>query len=229
MDRVFIVEDDRDIAELIVDYFEMNGFEATWEANGLTALERARQEVFDIIILDIMLPGADGFEICKTLRKEQDVPILFVSARDSDIDVIRGLGLGADDYIKKPFVPGELVARATANLKRYRALKGSGGSQSQRIELGSIAIDLDAMRVFKDGKEIVIAHKEFELLKFFAQNPNKVFSREQLFAKVWDAGLYGDIGTVTVHIKRLREKIEADPNKPVLIETIWGAGYRLNL
>ncbi len=228
MDKILIIEDDADIAQLIQDYFEMQQFQVTVVTDGRAGLARALSEPFDIILLDIMLPGMDGFEICKALRKQTNIPILFVSARDSDIDVVRGLGLGADDYIRKPFIPSELVARATANLKRFRQFTAPVKNASS-ICFGDFEVDCDARRVTKGGLDVTMANKEFELLTFFLQNPNKVFSRESLFARIWDASTFGDITTVTVHIKRLREKIETDPNHPAWLETVWGAGYRFNL
>ncbi len=229
MSRILIVEDEESIAELERDYLELSGFEVELEANGKTGLEKALKEKFDLLILDLMLPGMDGFEICRQVRKEKNMPILMVSAKKDDIDKIRGLGLGADDYITKPFSPSELVARVKAHLARYERLIGSNIQENETIEIRGLKIDKTARRVYVNGEEKNFTTKEFDLLTFLAQNPNRVFRKEELFSKVWDMESVGDIATVTVHIKKIREKIEMDTSKPQYIETIWGVGYRFKM
>lgn len=226
MKKVLIVEDDISIAELERDYLEMSGFAVTIETTGSAGLSKAKSKLFDLIILDLMLPELDGYEICKQLRVESDIPILFVSARKEDIDKIRGLGLGADDYITKPFSPSELVARVKAHISRYERLKGSSTLQNDQIENKGLRIDKTARRVFIHENEVVLTTKEFDLLIYLASNPNRVFTKEELFEKIWGLDSQGEITTVTVHIRKLREKIEKDPSKPQYIETIWGVGYR---
>jgi DNA-binding response OmpR family regulator len=229
MSRVLIIEDEVEIAELEKDYLELSAFDVEIEANGKAGLERALKEDFDIFILDVMLPGMDGFEICKRIRKVKDAPILMVSAKKEDIDKIRGLGLGADDYITKPFSPSELVARVKAHLTRYERLVGNAVQDNEIIEIRGLKIDRTARRVYINGKEKQFTTKEFDLLTFLAQNPNHVFSKEELFNKIWDMESVGDIATVTVHIKKIREKIEYNTAKPQYIETIWGVGYRFKM
>ena len=229
MSRILIVEDEESIAELERDYLELSGFDVEIEASGNVGLERALKEKFDLIILDLMLPGVDGFEICKQVRKEKNTPILMVSAKKDDIDKIRGLGLGADDYITKPFSPSELVARVKAHLARYERLIGSNVQENEIIEIRGLKIDKTARRVYINGEEKNFTTKEFDLLTFLAQNPNRVFRKEELFSKIWDMESIGDIATVTVHIKKIREKIELDTQKPQYIETIWGVGYRFKM
>ena len=186
-------------------------------------------EDFDMYILDLMLPGVDGFEICRQIREEKNTPVLMVSAKKDDIDKIRGLGLGADDYITKPFSPSELVARVKAHLARYERLIGSNSPENDVIEIRGIRIDKTARRVWVNGEEKQFTTKEFDLLTFLAENPNHVFTKEELFREIWDMESIGDIATVTVHIKKIREKIEMNTNKPQYIETIWGVGYRFKL
>lgn len=229
MSKILIVEDEEAIAELEKDYLELNDFEVTIENNGDTGLAAALSEDFNLIILDLMLPGIDGFEICKRIREEKDVPILMVSAKKDDIDKIRGLGLGADDYLTKPFSPSELVARVKAHMSRYERLVGSHSKENDIIEIRGIRIDKTARRVFIDGEEKTFTTKEFDLLTFLAENPNHVFTKEEIFREIWDMDSIGDIATVTVHIKKIREKIEPDTSKPQYIETIWGVGYRFKL
>ncbi len=228
MSRVLIIEDEDAIAELEKDYLELSGFEVETENNGMTGLKRALSEDFDMYILDLMLPGVDGFEICRRIRGEKNTPVLMVSARKDDIDKIRGLGLGADDYITKPFSPSELVARVKAHLARYERLIGSGMQENEIIEIRGLKIDKTARRVWINGEEKQFTTKEFDLLTFLAENPNHVFTKEELFRKIWDMESIGDIATVTVHIKKIREKIEMT-NKAQYIETIWGVGYRFKL
>ena len=229
MSRVLIIEDEVEIADLEKDYLELSGFEVEIETDGTVGLKRALTEDFDMYILDLMLPGIDGFEICKQIREEKNTPILMVSAKKDDIDKIRGLGLGADDYITKPFSPSELVARVKAHLARYERLIGSNTPENDTIEIRGIRIDKTARRVWVNGEEKQFTTKEFDLLTFLAENPNHVFTKEELFRQIWDMESIGDIATVTVHIKKIREKIEMNTNKPQYIETIWGVGYRFKL
>ena len=229
MSKILIIEDEEAIADLEKDYLELSGFEVEIEERGDAGLTKALKEDFDLIILDLMLPGVDGFEICKKIREEKDIPVIMVSAKKDDIDKIRGLGLGADDYMTKPFSPSELVARVKAHLARYERLVGSGIQENEIIEIRGIKIDKTARRVWVNGEEKAFTSKEFDLLTFLAQNPNHVFTKEELFIKIWDMESIGDIATVTVHIKKIREKIEFNTAKPQYIETIWGVGYRFKV
>ncbi|MEK8127542.1 response regulator transcription factor [Paenibacillus filicis] len=229
MSRILIIEDEQSIAELERDYLEINGFEADIEISGDTGLQRALSQDYDLIILDLMLPKVDGFEICRRIRSEKDIPILMVSAKKEDIDKIRGLGLGADDYIIKPFSPGELVARVKAHLARYDRLMGKRESKNDEVRIRGLLIDKTARRVFVNDQEVVFTTKEFDLLTFLASNPNRVFNKEQLFDHLWGMDSIGEIATVTVHIRKIREKVEQDPSNPQYIETIWGAGYRFRI
>lgn len=227
--KILIVEDEVSIAELEKDYLELSGFEVKMKNDGLEGLNEALNSNYDLIILDIMLPSMDGFEICKRVREEKNTPILMVTAKKEDIDKIRGLGLGADDYITKPFSPSELVARVKAHLSRFERLTGSEKVQNNIIEIRGLKIDKTARRVWVDGEEKQFTTKEFDLLTFLAENPNHVFTKEELFQKIWDMDSIGDIATVTVHIKKIREKIEYNTAKPQYIETIWGVGYRFKV
>ena len=229
MSRILIIEDELAIAELEKDYLELSGFDVEVETNGDIGLRRALDEEFNLIILDLMLPDVDGFEICKRIREVKNIPIIMVSAKRDDIDKIRGLGLGADDYMTKPFSPSELVARVKAHLARYERLIGTGIKENEVIEIRGLKIDKTARRVFLDGEEKIFTTKEFDLLTFLAENPNHVFTKEELFREIWDMESVGDIATVTVHIKKIREKIEYDTSKPQYIETIWGVGYRFKV
>jgi DNA-binding response OmpR family regulator len=230
MSRILIVEDEVDIANLEKDYLELSDFEVEIANDGTTGLARALAEDFDLFILDLMLPGVDGFDICKEIRERKNTPILMVSAKKDDIDKIRGLGLGADDYVTKPFSPSELVARVKAHLARYERLIGSSAAaENEIVEIRGIKIDKTARRVWVNGEEKQFTTKEFDLLVFLAENPNHVFTKEELFQRVWDMESIGDIATVTVHIKKIREKIELNTAKPQYIETIWGVGYRFKL
>lgn len=229
MSKILIIEDEEAIADLEKDYLELSGFEVEIEGRGDSGLTRALSEDFDLIILDLMLPGVDGFEICRNIREEKNIPVIMVSAKKDDIDKIRGLGLGADDYMTKPFSPSELVARVKAHLARYERLVGSGIQENEIIEIRGIKIDKTARRVWVNGEEKQFTSKEFDLLTFLAQNPNHVFTKEELFSKIWDMESIGDIATVTVHIKKIREKIEFNTAKPQYIETIWGVGYRFKV
>ena len=229
MSKLLIIEDEEAIAELEKDYLELSGFDVEIETSGNRGLERAMKEDFDLFILDLMLPEMDGFEICKRIRKNKNTPILMVSAKKDDIDKIRGLGLGADDYMTKPFSPSELVARVKAHLARYERLIGSTVVENEIIEIRGLKIDKTARRVYINGEEKQFTTKEFDLLTFLAQNPNHVYTKEELFNKIWDMESVGDIATVTVHIKKIREKIEFNTAKPQYIETIWGVGYRFKV
>lgn len=225
MKRILIIEDDTSIAELERDYLMIHHYDVHIESNGDRGLKQALQGEFDLIVLDLMLPTVDGFEICRSIRSKLDIPILIVSAKKEDIDKIRGLGLGADDYIVKPFSPSELVARVNAHITRYERLSG-GGRKKEEIRIRGLHIDRASRSVFVNNKEVAFTTKEFDLLTYLASNPNRVFSKEQLFEQLWGMDSYGDINTVTVHIRKIREKIEMDPSHPQYIDTIWGAGYR---
>ncbi|MHC1681821.1 MAG: response regulator transcription factor [Clostridiaceae bacterium] len=230
MSKVLIIEDDLSIAELERDYLEINNFTVDIETSGDLGLSKALNEDYDLVILDLMLPNIDGFEICKKIRGKKDIPILMVSAKKEDIDKIRGLGLGADDYMTKPFSPSELVARVKAHISRYeRLVNNNKSTPKDLIEISGIAINKISRKVYVNDKEVEFTSKEFELLLLFITNPNRVFSKEELFERIWGLDSTGDIATVTVHIRKLREKIEFDPSNPKHIETIWGVGYRLNL
>ena len=229
MSKVLIIEDEVAIADLEKDYLELSGFDVEIENDGNQGLVRALGEEFDMFILDLMLPGVDGFEICKKIRENKNTPILMVSAKKDDIDKIRGLGLGADDYITKPFSPSELVARVKAHLSRYERLINSSVQENDVIEIRGLKIDKTARRVWVNEEEKQFTTKEFDLLTFLAQNPNRVFSKEELFSQIWDLESVGDIATVTVHIKKILEKIEFSTTKPQYIETIWGVGYRFKV
>ena len=229
MSKILIVEDEIAIAELEKDYLELSGFEVEVANDGKIGLSKALKEDYDLFILDLMLPGVDGFEICREIRNEKDTPIIMVSAKKDDIDKIRGLGLGADDYMTKPFSPSELVARVKAHLARYDRLTGSHTEKNKEIEIRGLKIDTTARRVWINGVEKTFTTKEFDLLTFLASHPNHVYTKDELFREIWDMESIGDIATVTVHIKKIREKVEMDTSKPQYIETIWGVGYRFKL
>lgn len=229
MSRILIIEDEEAIADLEKDYLELSGFEVKICNTGDEGLQTALREEFDLMVLDLMLPGLDGFEVCKKVREEKNIPIIMVSAKKEDIDKIRGLGMGADDYMTKPFSPSELVARVKAHLARYDRLVGSSNKNNDVIEIRGIRIDKTARRVIVDGEEKAFTGKEFDLLTFLAEHPNHVYTKEELFREIWDMDSIGDIATVTVHIKKIREKIEFDSAKPQYIETIWGVGYRFKV
>lgn len=229
MSRILIIEDEVAIADLEKDYLELSDFEVEIEHTGNKGLQKALEKDFDLVILDLMLPEMDGFEVCRKIREEKNIPILMVSAKKDDIDKIRGLGLGADDYMTKPFSPSELVARVKAHMARYDRLVGSNQKVNDVVEIRGIRIDKTARRVYVDGEEKTFTTKEFDLLTFLAENPNHVFTKEELFREIWDMDSIGDIATVTVHIKKIREKIEYDTAKPQYIETIWGVGYRFKV
>ena len=229
MSKILIVEDEAAIADLERDYLELSGFEVEVANDGQTGLDKALNEDYDLVILDLMLPGVDGFEICRKVRAEKNTPIIMVSAKKDDIDKIRGLGLGADDYMTKPFSPSELVARVKAHMARYERLIGSVREENKVIEIRGLKIDTTARRVWVNGEEKTFTTKEFDLLTFLASHPNHVYTKDELFSEIWDMESIGDIATVTVHIKKIREKVEFDTSKPQYIETIWGVGYRFKV
>lgn len=225
MDKILIIEDDAAIAAIEQDYLEVDHFEVEIASDGVTGLNRGLSGEFDLILLDLMLPGIDGFSVCRKLRERLNIPILMVTARREDIDKIRGLGLGADDYIEKPFSPSVLVARVKANLAQYRRVSGEKKTPSE-ITLGGVRVNTGTHRVFVDDREVELKNKEYELLLFLMLNVDMVFDRETLYERVWGLEAMGDNATVAVHINRLREKIEKNPSNPRYIETVWGAGYR---
>ena len=229
MSKILIVEDEEAIADLEKDYLELSGFQVEVATDGETGLKRAMEGEFDLYILDLILPGVDGFDICRQIRNEKNTPIIMVSAKKDDIDKIRGLGLGADDYMTKPFSPSELVARVKAHLARYDRLTGSAMEANKIIEIRGLKIDTTARRVWVNGEEKTFTTKEFDLLTFLASHPNHVYTKEELFREIWDMESIGDIATVTVHIKKIREKVELDTSNPQYIETIWGVGYRFKV
>ena len=227
MKTILIIEDDKGIAELERDYLEANGFSVVMAFTGTEGREKASHEKVDLILLDIMLPGVDGFQLCREIRAARNIPILLVSARQEEVDKIRGLGLGADDYIVKPFSPNELVARVKGHLARYEQLT-SRETRQDVLRFGSLVINSASHQVYLNNKEVILANKEFELLLFLARNPGIVFSKDTLFERVWGSEAMGETATVSVHINRIREKIEQDTSKPRFIETVWGAGYRFH-
>ncbi len=229
MKKILIIEDDMSIAEIERDFLEIEGFETTIATDGNTGLRLACSNEYDLILLDLMLPGIGGYELCKAIREKMDIPILMVTAKTELSDKIRGLGLGADDYIAKPFSPTELIARVKANLAQYERLTSGETQNNLEVEAGPIRINKRMHRVFVHEKEVDFKNKEFELLLFMVSNPDIVFSKEQLYERIWGMDAIGDLKTVAVHINRLREKIETDPQNPVYIQTIWGAGYRFKL
>lgn len=230
--RVLIVEDDEDISMVEEAYLESAGFRTVIVSNGTEVFDLLQKESFDLILLDLMLPGKSGYEVCREIRDKVDIPILMVTARTESVDRIRGLGLGADDYIAKPFDPAELVARVNANIRQYERLLHKIPEQKaeapEEIRVADLRILADGWKVYKGDREIRFPNREFELLKFLAMNPNIVFSKEQLFEKIWGYDYVGDSATVMVHINRIREKIEDDSKNPKILETVWGAGYRFN-
>jgi len=227
MYRILIVEDDLAIATIIEEYLRFDGFSVSIASEGPAGLSKGLSGMFDLILLDVMLPGMDGLTVCRKLRKTLDIPILMVSARQEDIDKIKALGLGADDYIEKPFIPSVLIAKIKAHITRYERLKNTT-KRTARITMGGIVIDTDTHRVFLDNQEIDLKNKEYELLLFFMLHPGSVFSRESLYEEIWGMDALGDNTTVAVHINRLREKIEKDPSNPRHIQTVWGVGYRFS-
>ncbi|WP_139906144.1 response regulator transcription factor [Clostridium thermarum] len=229
MKKILIIEDDISIAELERDYLEINGFEVEIQQRGDKGLQRVLEEDFNLVIIDIMLPGIDGFEICRQIRNNKNTPILMVSAKNEDIDKIRALGLGADDYVTKPFSPSELLARVKAHISRYERLVGGKDVKKGVMEIRGLTIDETSRRVYVNNKEVILTTKEFDLLLFLASNPNRVFTKEEIFERIWGMDSQGDVATVTVHIRKLREKVEENPSEPRFIETIWGVGYRFNI
>jgi DNA-binding response OmpR family regulator len=227
--KILIIEDELSIAELERDYLQINGFECDIEVSGDKGLEKALREDYDLIILDLMLPKIDGFEVCRMIRGKKDIPILMVSAKKEDIDKIRGLGLGADDYITKPFSPSELVARVKAHISRYERLSKNFENKKDEVQIRGLSMNKSSRRVYLNGREVILTTKEFDLLWFLAQNPNRVFSKDEIFDRIWGMESLGEVATVTVHIRKLREKIEVDASAPQYIETIWGAGYRFQV
>jgi len=229
MKKILIIEDQQSIAELERDYLEIDGFQVSIENNGREGLAQALENNYDLILLDLMLPDMDGFDICKKIRKVKNIPILIISAKGEDIDKIRGLGLGADDYISKPFSPSELVARVKAHLSRFEQLTGQHGETGKEIHIKDLIINQTARQVYLRGNKIVLTTKEFDILNFLASNPNIVFNKETIYDRIWGNNSYGDISTIAVHIKKIRDKIEKDPQNPQYIETLWGSGYRFNV
>ncbi|OCT12266.1 DNA-binding response regulator [Paenibacillus pectinilyticus] len=228
MKNILIVEDEELIAELEKDYLEVSGFKVDLAMDGEKGLELGLSGDYDLIILDVMLPLINGLEVCRQIREKHQIPILMVTAKKEDIDVIRGLGLGADDYITKPFKPVELVARVKAHLSRYERLIGTK-EMKEEIRIHGLLIDYGSRRVFIHEQEINLTTKEFDLLYFLAMNPNRVFSKDHLFERIWGMDAVGDSQTVTVHIRKIREKIEIEPSNAQYIETVWGAGYRFRI
>ena len=231
--KILIIEDDEDISMIEEAYFTAAGFETRIITDGSGVNKTLEEESFDLILLDLMLPGKSGYAICREIRDRLDIPILMVTARSESVDKIRGLGMGADDYIPKPFDPAELVARVTANIRQYDRMKEKfenavPSEEPEEICIGDLRILVNSWKVYKGDQEIRFPNKEFELLKFLALNPNIVFSKEKLFETIWGFDYAGDSATVMVHINRIRDKIEDDSRNPKILETVWGAGYRLN-
>ena len=232
MNKILIIEDEEAIAELERDYLTVSDFDVTIKTTGNEGLAEALTNDYNLIILDLMLPGLDGFEVCKTIREKKNIPILMVSAKKEDIDKVKGLGLGADDYMTKPFSPSELVARVKAHVSRYQRLVGSNTSAyggNEIVEIRGLKIDKTARRVYVDGEEKIFTTKEFDLLTFLAEHPNRVYTKDELFREIWGMESMGDVATVTVHIKKIREKIEYNTANPQYVETIWGVGYRFKV
>jgi len=231
MQKILIIEDDASIAKIQSDFLKINGFDVTIKADGLQGLNEALTGQYDLILLDLMLPGMDGFEICRRVRETIIVPILMVTAKIEDVDKIRGFGIGADDYISKPFSLPELVARVKANLAQFERIKSisSPNNEGKEICFGKLCLNQQSRRVTVDGAEVELKTKEFDLLCFLMTNPDIVFSKDRLYERIWGMDALGDLKTVTVHINRLRDKIEKDPQNPVYIQTVWGAGYRFKM
>ncbi len=230
MQKILIIEDDRSIAELEKDYLEMSGFAVACAYDGTEGERLLQTEDFDLVLLDLMLPGKDGFTILRGIAEDKTIPVLIVSAKDEELYKIKGLNLGADDYITKPFGMGELVARVKSHLKVYEKLSGMAGRQkNQRINVRGLSIDKQDRRVFVNEQEVTLKQKEFDLLLFLAENPNRVYDKETLFERVWGYDALSDASTVTVHIARIRDKIESESDGNQYIETVWGAGYRFRV
>lgn len=226
MKKILIVEDDKMIAELERDYLEANNFLVEIENDGAKGLEQALNNDYDALLLDIMLPQVNGFEIARQIRINSLVPIIMVTAKKEEIDMVRGFGLGIDDYVTKPFSPSELVARVKAHLNMHEKLGNDKKSNLDKLVFNELIIYPQTYQVFKNNKEIILPNKEFELLLFLVQNKNIVFSKEKLFDRIWGLDSLGDTATVAVHINRIREKIEDDSTNPKYIQTVWGAGYK---
>jgi len=233
MKKILIIEDDIDIAELERDFLEIEGFDVTMAHDGIVGAELAKTAQFDLILLDLMLPKMNGYEICRAIRNKVDIPIIMVTAKGEETDKVRGLGLGADDYLAKPFSTAELIARVKANLAQYERLRRNNTDEAKvkndEIHAGQITINFSTHRVYVAGGEVELKHKEYELLKFLISNPDIVFSKEHLYERLWGMDAFGDLKTVAVHINRLREKIEKDPANPTHLQTVWGAGYRFKI
>ncbi|WP_097026892.1 response regulator transcription factor [Clostridium peptidivorans] len=231
MKKILIVEDDLSIAELQKDYLELNNFEVTICTDGVQGLNTLKENTFDLLILDVMIPKIDGLSILRSIQDSKDIPVLLVSAKKEEIDKIKGLSLGADDYITKPFSPGELVARVKSHIQNYERIRSKFSSKVKNdiITIRGLEIIKSSRQTFINGNEINLAQKEFDLLIYLAENPNRVFSREELFERIWGFDALGDTATVTVHIRRIREKIESSPSNPQYVETVWGAGYKLRV
>lgn len=229
--KILIIEDDVSISEIQRDYLNMSGYEVECAYDGEEGLEFIKTGNFDLVVLDIMLPKMDGFEILKQITEIKDIPVIVLSAKDEEIHKIKALNLGADDYMTKPFSMGEFVARVNGHLKIYDRLKNAAPfiPKNKIITIRNLKIDESDRRVFINDKEIVFTQKEFELLLFLAKNPNRVFSKDQLFERIWGYDALSDTTTVTVHMSKIREKIELNPQKPEYIETVWGIGYRFKL
>jgi len=226
-DRILIVEDEKEIAELLKDYLVEEHFEVIIASDGREAIHLYREYRPQLMILDIMLPKLDGMEVCRTIRSESSIPIIMLSAKKSDVDKIVGLGIGADDYVVKPFSPGEIIARVKAQLRRANQLS-SPAEKSEFVRYQDLELNIKAYEVTVRNQPVPFSAKEFEVLRFFALHPNQVLTREQIFQHVWGLGEHGDLNTVTVHIKKIREKIEVDPANPTMIKTVWGVGYKLD-
>ncbi|WP_238883995.1 response regulator transcription factor [Clostridium sp. YIM B02551] len=229
MKQILIIEDDINIAEMERDYLQLNGYKVEIVNDGVEGLKLAMQGIYDLIIVDLMLPGKDGYEIIKEIRKRFEIPIIVVSARTEDIDKIRGLDFGADDYLTKPFSPAELTARVKSHINRYERLKGTSIAEPELITHRGLEINTSSHRIFVYGKEVQMTSKEYAILLLLASNPNVVFTKEHIFDRIWGDEYYGDTATIPVHIQKIRKKIEKDPSNPEFIETLWGTGYRFKI
>ena len=228
MPKILIIEDDPDISAIERDYLELSGYEVAICADGTAGLNAALNEHYDLLLLGLMLPGTDGFTICRAVREKKDISILMVTALDKDVDKIRGLGFGADDYIEKPFSPSVLAARVKAHLAQYQRLKPQTAGKPKLLTAGILTAAPEQQLIFKNGAALALKNKEYELLLFLMRHPGQVFSREDLYEMIWGLESMGDNVTVAVHINRLREKVEDDPAHPKLLQTVWGVGYRLS-
>src|SRR5213595_2032359 len=223
MQTVLVVDDEPIVRDVVVRYLERDGFRTLTASDGDTARDLIEQREPSLVVLDVMLPGTDGLSLCRWIRGRSSLPVILLTARTEEADRTVGLELGADDYVTKPFSPRELATRVKTVLRRARPSPPPLG----RITVGSLVVDASAREAFRDGEPLPLTGKEFDLLWFLASHPNRVFSRDQLMSGVWGYSAALDTGTVTVHVRRLREKLEADPSSPEVIETVWGAGYRL--